>query len=145
MPRTMSDATTIRIQGGIELEVPIGASDAHVRTILRALRAELPGLLGENAEARPELGELLERGHARSFGDRAGIVAFWLETHCGRSDWRSGDIVDALRDAGEEVPKNITDALNQKRDKGLFEVEDRRWKLSGEGRGWVKYSLLGEA
>jgi len=29
--------------------------------------------------------------------------------------------------------------------KGLFEVEDRRWKLTGEGRGWVKWKLLGGA
>ena len=139
----MSDSTTIRLQG-IEVDFPVDASDEQIRTVLRALRAELPGLVDGGPE-RPELSELLERAHTRSFGDRAGIVAFWLETHRGRSDWRSGDIVDALRDAGEDVPKNITDALNQKRDKGLFEVEDRRWRLTGEGRGWVKYSLLGDS
>ena len=55
------------------------------------------------------------------------------------------DIVDALTEAGEELPKNITDTLNQKRDKDLFEVNDRRWKLTDEGRGWVKYALLSKA
>ena len=86
--------------------------------------------------------ELLARSSAKTHGDKAGVVAYWLETHCGRTEWRSGDIVDALGDAGEELPKNITDTLNQKRDKNLFEVNDRRWKLTDEGRGWVKYALL---
>ena len=36
----------------------------------------------------------------------------------------------------------ITDTLNQKRDKNLLDVRDRRWKLTAEGRGWVKYALL---
>jgi len=60
----------------------------------------------------------------------------------GRARWRSGEIVDVLREAGEPVPTNITDALNQKARKDLFAVKDRMWSLTGEGKGWVKYSLL---
>jgi len=92
----------------------------------------------------PRAEELLEISSARTFGDKAGVVAFWLQTHGGRSRWRSGEIVDVLREAGEAVPSNITDALNHKRQKGLFETKDRMWWLTDQGVGWVRYALLNE-
>ena len=138
-----------------EIEIKIGAVALTCRGdvdteqldgVLRSLRRQLPELMaqGEPADA-PSPGELLERSSAKTHGDKAGVLAWWLETHSGRSEWRSSDIVDALVEAGEEAPKNITDVLNQKRDKGLFDVRDRRWKLTDEGRGWVKYGLLDKA
>lgn len=114
--------------------------------VLRSLRRQLPELMvAQDVAEVPSPRELLARSSAKTHGDKAGVIAWWLETHCGRSEWRSGDIVDALTEAGEELPKNITDTLNQKRDKQLFEVNDRRWKLTAEGRGWVKYGLLDKA
>ncbi|MCK5942030.1 MAG: hypothetical protein KAI24_08690 [Planctomycetes bacterium] len=138
-----------------EIEIKIGAVALTCRgelaaeqldSVLRSLRRELPELMAqEQRQDGPSVGELLQRSSAKTHADKAGVVAFWLESHCGRSEWRSSDITDALAEAGEELPKNITDALNQKRDKGLFEVHDRRWKLTDEGRGWVKYGLLDKA
>ncbi|HEB53056.1 MAG TPA: hypothetical protein ENI87_07375 [bacterium] len=138
----MSSEIQIKI-GPVELTCRGEVDGEQLDHVLRSLRRQLPELMaaGERA-ATPSAAELLARSSARTHGDKAGVVAWWLENHCGRTEWRSGDIVDALTEAGEELPKNITDALNQKRDKGLFEVHDRRWKLTGEGRGWVKYSLL---
>lgn len=134
-----------------EIEIKIGAvaltcrgdvDQEQLDGVLRSLRRELPELMGEAARSTPSARDLLARSSARTHGDKAGVVAWWLETHCGRTEWRSGDVADALVEAGEEPPKNITDTLNQKRDKNLFEVQDRRWRLSDEGRGWVKYALL---
>ena len=135
-----------------EIEIRIGAltltcrgevDTGQLEDVLRTVRKELPGLMQTEAEApKPTAAELLAGSSAKTYGDKAGIAAFWLEEHGGRHDWRSSDIVDVLQEAGEAAPANITDTLNQKRDKGLFEVHDRRWKLTGEGRGWVKYSLL---
>lgn len=135
-----------------EIEIRIGAvvltcrgevDGEHLDGVLRSLRRQLPELMAEpGAASVPSARELLERSSAKTHGDKAGVIAWWLERHCGRSEWRSSDIVDALTEADEELPKNITDVLNQKRDKNLFEVTDRRWKLTDEGRGWVKYALL---
>ncbi|MCA8978371.1 MAG: hypothetical protein KDC98_26820 [Planctomycetes bacterium] len=138
----MTSEIAIRI-GAVELTCRGEVDQDQLDGILRSLRRQLPDLMaGGEAQAVPTPRELLARSSARTHGDKAGVIAWWLEHHCGRSEWRSGDIVDALGDAGEELPKNITDTLNQKRDKNLFEVHDRRWKLTDEGRGWVKYALL---
>ena len=139
-----------------EIEIKIGeltltcrgaVDPEQLEQVLRTVRRELPELAcgGAATATPPSAADLLAGSAAKTFGDRAGVAAFWLEEHGGRHDWRSSDIVDVLREAGESVPANITDTLNQKRDKGLFEVRDRRWKLTGEGRGWVKYSLLSTA
>jgi hypothetical protein len=139
-----------------EIEIKIGPVELTCRGdvdadqldgVLRSLRRSLPELMAQGATPRaaPGVEELLKRSSAKTHADKAGVVAYWLEAHCGRTEWRSGDISDALSAAGEESPKNITDTLNQKRDKGLFEVHDRRWKLTDEGRGWVKYALLDKA
>ena len=138
-----------------EIEIRIGAVEVKCRgdvdaeqldDVLGCLRRQLPELMSEQQPtAQPTARELLERSSARTHGDKAGVIAYWLETWRGRSEWRSGDIADALTEAGEEVPKNITDTLNQKRDKNLFDVHDRRWRLTDEGRGWVKYALLAKS
>ena len=135
-----------------EIEIKIGSvaltcrgdvDAAQLDGVLQSLRRSLPELVGKDGAASvPGVEDLLRRSSAKTHADKAGVVAYWLEAHCGRTEWRSGDIVDALSTVGEEAPRNITDTLNQKRDKGLFEVHDRRWKLTDEGRGWVKYALL---
>lgn len=138
----MTSEIEIRI-GTVELTCRGDVDTEQLDGVLRSLRRQLPELMakGETREvATPR--DLLARSSAKTHGDKAGVIAYWLETHCGRTEWRSGDIVDALTEAGEELPKNITDTLNQKRDKNLFDVHDRRWKLTDEGRGWVKYALL---
>lgn len=129
--------------GPVELTCRGEVDPEQLDGVLRSLRRSLPELMTtpERTDA-VSAAALLQRSSARTHADKAGVVAYWLEAHGGRTEWRSGDIVDALGEAGEEPPKNITDTLNQKRDKGLFEVRDRRWKLTDEGRGWVKYALL---
>ncbi|MEM7200770.1 MAG: hypothetical protein AAF628_10920 [Planctomycetota bacterium] len=142
-----STSTTIRIRvGAVEIEVDGDIDREQLDGVLGAVRHQLPELMRDGAapEARASAADLLARADARTFGEKAGVVAYWIEHHQGRADWRSADIVDALRDAGESAPANITDTLNQKAKKGLFEVHDRRWRLTGEGRGWVKYQLLNE-
>ena len=137
----MTENATIEIRwGGIELTC--GAT--QLESVLQTLRRELSDLIPNGAPEPPTVtaAALLASSAARTFGEKAGVAAWWLEHHQGRREWRSGDIVDVLREAGEAVPANITDALNQKLRKGLFEVEDRRWKLTGEGRGWVRFHLL---
>ena len=135
-----------------EIEIKIGpvaltcrgdVDAAQLDGVLQSLRRSLPELVGKDGAASvPGVEDLLRRSSAKTHADKAGVVAYWLEAHCGRTEWRSGDIVDALAAVGEDAPRNITDTLNQKRDKGLFVVHDRRWKLTDEGRGWVKYALL---
>ena len=135
-----------------EIEIKIGSvaltcrgdvDAAQLDGVLQSLRRSLPELVGKDGAASvPGVEDLLRRSSAKTHADKAGVVAYWLEAHCGRTEWRSGDIVDALAAVGEDAPRNITDTLNQKRDKGLFVVHDRRWKLTDEGRGWVKYALL---
>ncbi|MCR9245086.1 MAG: hypothetical protein NXI31_08635 [bacterium] len=120
-----------------EIEIRIGPVEVTCRGdvdreqldgVLQSLRSQLPELMApRDAADQPSPRELLARSSAKTHGDKAGVIAFWLETHCGRSEWRSSDIVDALSEAGEELPKNITDTLNQKRDKNLLEVHDRRF------------------
>ena len=143
----MSSTSEIRIKiGKVELSCGQDVEPERLEAVLRSLEAALPSALrnpgSHEFEAGPSLLELLEASSARTHGDRAGVVAYWLERYRKRPDWRTGDILDALEGAGEARPANLTDALNQKAKKGLFEVADRRWKLTGEGRGWVKYSLL---
>lgn len=138
----MQSEIEIRV-GPVQLTCRGEVDQEQLEGVLRSLRRQLPELMAQGA--RPDVPtprELLARSSAKTHGDKAGVIAYWLETHCGRTEWRSSDIVDALTEAGEEVPKNITDTLNQKRDKNLFDVHDRRWKLTDEGRGWVKYALL---
>ena len=136
-----------------EIEIKIGpvaltcrgdVNAAQLDGVLQSLRRSLPELVSPDGVvgSAPGVQELLRRSSAKTHADKAGVVAYWLEAHCGRTEWRSGDIVDALAAVGEDAPRNITDTLNQKRDKGLFVVHDRRWKLTDEGRGWVKYALL---
>ena len=141
----MTSEILIRI-GTVELTCRGDVDQEQLDGVLRKLRRQLPELMAQGAKAEmPSAREWLARSSAKTHGDKAGVVAYWLETQCGRTEWRSSDIVDALTEAGEEAPKNITDTLNQKRDKNLFDVHDRRWKLTDEGRGWVKYALLAKA
>ncbi len=140
----MTREIEIRI-GSVELTCRGEIDTEQLDGVLRSLRRQLPELMREH-EARdtPTAKELLDRSSAKTHGEKAGVIAYWLEHWHGRREWRSSDIVDALAEAGEELPKNITDVLNQKRDKELFDVNDRRWRLTDEGRGWVKYALLGK-
>ena len=141
----MASEIKIRI-GPVELTCDRDVDADQLDGVLRALRRQLPELVQRDDAPRvPTPRELLERSSAKTHGDKAGVVAYWLERHCGRTEWRSSDITDALAEAGEEPPRNITDTLNQKRDKNLFEVHDRRWRLTDEGRGWVKYALLAKS
>jgi hypothetical protein len=137
----MSNKSTIQIRIGT---VEVTCEGDQLEEVLRGLKSQLPELMQPERAAGPSARELLEQSQARTFGEKAGVVAYWLEHHRGRRDWRSGDIVDVLRDCGEPSPANITDALNQKLKKNLFEVHDRRWRLTGEGRGWVRFQLLNE-
>ena len=138
----MTSEIEIKI-GPVELTCRGDVDTEQLDSVLSSLRRQLPELMA-NEERRdvPTPRELLARSSAKTHGDKAGVIAWWLETHRGRTEWRSSDIVDALVEAGEEAPKTITDTLNQKKDKNLFDVHDRRWKLTDEGRGWVKYALL---
>jgi hypothetical protein len=139
----MTESATIEIRvGGVEVTCRGPVDRGQLDDVLAALRQQLPELMRTTGGTAPDVAGLLASSAAKTFGEKAGVVAWWLEEHRGRREWRSGDIVDALREAGEPEPANITDALNQKLKKGLFEVNDRRWKLTGEGRGWVKYALL---
>ena len=140
----MSEKSTIQIKiGAVEVTCQGGIDPDHLEDVLRGLKAQLPDLMQVAATAHTTTAaELLASSQARTFGEKAGVIAWWLEEVRGRRDWRSGDVLDILREIGETMPANITDALNQKLKKGLFEVHDRRWKLTGEGRGWVKYRLL---
>ncbi|MFK7739967.1 MAG: hypothetical protein AB8H80_06550 [Planctomycetota bacterium] len=138
----MTSEIQIRI-GTVELVCRGDVDQEQLDSVLRSLRRELPELMAPSDQPDvTSVRDLLSRSSAKTHGDKAGVVAYWLETACGRTEWRSGDILDALTEADEELPKNITDTLNQKRDKNLFDVHDRRWKLTDEGRGWVKYALL---
>lgn len=142
----MSTTSEIRIRiGDVEVACPEGVDPKHLEGVLRSIGDALPAVIlgrGGNADEPPTLRELLESSSAKTYGDKAGVIAYWLEVHQKRPDWRTGDVLDAFEEAGEAQPANLTDALSQKAKKGLFEVADRRWKLTGEGRGWVKYSLL---
>jgi hypothetical protein len=141
----MSSEIQIRI-GPVELTCRGEVDQEQLDGVLRSLRRQLPELMARGATPTvPTPRDLLARSSAKTHGDKAGVVAYWLETSCGRTEWRSSDIVDALSEAGEDLPRNITDTLNQKRDKNLFDVHDRRWKLTDEGRGWVKYALLAKS
>ncbi|MCA8958206.1 MAG: hypothetical protein KDC87_19170 [Planctomycetes bacterium] len=141
----MSQTATIHIKlGTVELTCTGPIDREQLADVLHTLRREVPECVAAPpADASPSAAELLAASAAKTFGEKAGVIAYWLEQFRGRRDWRSGDIVDVLRDLDEPAPANITDALNQKLKKGLFEVDDRRWKLTGEGRGWVRYGLLG--
>ncbi len=140
----MSSATEFRIKiGEVEVECPSDVDPERLEAILRSIHAALPRALAPTAQSSDtSLADLLAASSAKTYGDKAGVIAYWLEEHEKRSDWRTGDVLDAFERVGESPPANLTDALNQKAKKGLFEVQDRRWKLTGEGRGWVKYSLL---
>ena len=141
----MSEKSTIQIRiGAVELTCQGIVDPDQLEEVLRGLKSQLPELMQPDRRDGVSARDLLEQSEARTFGEKAGVIAYWLENHRGRRDWRSGDIVDALRDSGERPPANITDALNQKLKKNLFEVHDRRWRLTGEGRGWVRYQLLNE-
>lgn len=138
----MSDGIKIRI-GGVEIECS-GDSPEVRRTLSEALdvlKEKLPERFGSDGGASPQpptVSDLLQRARARSFGDKAIVVAWWLQEHGGRPRWRTGDIVEELEKAGEPLPSNMTDALNYKAKKGLFEVRDRLWELTDKGRGWFE-------
>lgn len=143
----MSTTSEIRIRvGEVEVSCPDDVDPARLEAVFRSIAVAFPkAVLPDAAEAEvevPTIRDFLRGSSAKTHGEKAGVVAYWLEEHQKRSEWRTGDILDALEEAGEPQPANLTDALNQKAKKGLFEVNDRRWKLTGEGRGWVKYSLL---
>lgn len=95
------------------------------------------------AKAEP-IAELLARARTETFGEQAGVVAYWLQEYGGRAKWRSGEIVSELQKLGHKVPTNITDALNHKLRRGYFATKDRMWELTPAGRSWVLYDLLGE-
>ena len=142
----MSENAVVEIKiGSVEVRFSGPVPRERIDDVLQSVRAQLPELLREDTPAGRAigLGPLLDGSDARTFGEKAGVVAYWLEETKGRANWRSADIVDALREIGEDVPKNITDALNQKLKKNLFEVHDRRWCLSEDGRAWVRWRLLG--
>ena len=140
--------STLEIRIG-EVEVRLSGEEAglpeQLDAVLSTLRRHLPErLLGEpdpTAVEPPSAAELLARSNAQTFGDKAGVIAYWLQRHGGRARWRSGEIVEVLKEAGEATPTNITDALNYKVRKGLFEVKDRMWELTERGVGWVEYGL----
>ena len=138
----MSDAIKIRI-GDIEIECS-GDSPEVRRTLSEALdvlKEKLPDRFGSetaSSQRPPTVTELLLRARARSFGDKAIVVAWWLQEHGGRPRWRTGDIVEGLEKAGEPLPSNMTDALNYKAKQGLFEVRDRLWELTEKGKGWFE-------
>ena len=111
-----------------------------IETIRDRLPELLPGVV-EPEEELPTAVELLARSSARTFGEKAGVIAYWLQKYGGRSRWRSGEIVEVLRDMDEAAPTNITDALNQKLKKELFSVKDRMWQLTERGIGWVEFGL----
>lgn len=138
----MTDGIKIRI-GGVEIECSGDSSEVR-RTLSEALdvlKEKLPerfGSEGGSSTQAPTVSDLLQRARARSFGDKAIVVAWWLQEHGGRPRWRTGDIVEELEKAGEPLPSNMTDALNYKAKKGLFEVRDRLWELTDKGRGWFE-------
>lgn len=138
----MADGIKIRI-GDVEIECS-GDSPEVRRTLSEALdvlKEKLPerfGLAAANQVGPPSIEELLKRSRARSFGDKAIVVAWWLQEHGGRPRWRTGDIVESLERAGEQLPSNMTDALNYKAKQGLFEVRDRFWELTEKGKGWFE-------
>ncbi len=143
----MSSATIQIKIGAVELTCNGEVDCEQLEKVLGSLKNSLPELVAaaSGTEKRTVTAEeLLSASSAKTHGEKAGVVAYWLETHNGRKDWRTGDIVDVLRNAGESVPANMTDTLNRKQEQDLFEVTDRRWKLTGEGRGWVKYRLLNQ-
>lgn len=148
MSTTRASDPSIRITvGGVELECPPDVDPEHLTAVLRSVREALPAELlhaaaSEPGAREPSLADFVAHSHAKTFGDKACVIAFWLESYGGRADWRTGDILAAFDEAGETRPVNLTDALNQKARKGVCVVEDRRWKLTEEGRGWVRLSLL---
>lgn len=139
-----TNESTIRITAGdIQIE-STGTAESHgdrMREALRALRETLPELTAGEPERTATVRQLLDRSVARSYGEKAGVVAYWLQTHGGRKEWRSREIVEQLVEAGEPEPSNITEALNAEKKKGLFESKDRLWRLTERGLGWVEYGL----
>ena len=143
---TMTNSTIQLKIGQVELTCDAAVDPEQLGALLGALKQHVPACL-ETAEPEPEppsLRELLQRSDAQTHGEKAGVVAYWLQEIRGRKTWRTGDIADALRDAGESEPANLTDTLNQKARKDLFRVQDRRWSLTEQGVGWVRYGLLHE-
>ena len=141
----MTATPTIKIKvGGVELSCSGPVDRDQLADVLATIQEAVPEWVAQPATSAqgPTAAQLLAESAAKTFGDKAGVIAWWLEHYQGRGEWRTGDILQVLRDIGEPEPANLTDALNQKVKKGLFEVQDRRWKLTGEGRGWVKYALL---
>lgn len=135
------DGIKVRI-GDVEIECT-GRGDELRENLARAisvLKETLPERLGAGASknSTPTVKDLLARSRARSFGDKAIVIAWWLEEHGGRRRWRTGDVVEQLEKAGEPLPSNMTDALSYKEKQGLFEVENRLWKLTEKGRGWFE-------
>ena len=86
----MTSEIEIRI-GPVELTCRGGVDQEQLDGVLRSLRRQLPELMaqGEQPEV-PTARELLSRSSARTHGDKAGVVAYWLETFGGRREWRSG-------------------------------------------------------
>ncbi len=138
---------TIRFhKNQVEVSVPTGFDRGQLEALLGAVRAQWGDLLQEFEPEKPvpTAKSLLERSSARTYGEKAGVVALWLQEYKGWSRWRSGDIVEILEQAGESAPANITDTLNQKARKKLFAVDNRRWRLTERGEAWVRFQLLGE-
>ena len=114
-------------------------------TMLRSLQEIVPEQIRGGATVKAErLSEMLVRSRAGTFGEKAGVIAWWLQEQGGRARWRSGEIVKELEKLGERIPTNITDALNHKLRRGYFATDDRMWELTPAGRSWVLFDLLGE-
>ena len=95
----MTSEILIRI-GTVELTCRGDVDQEQLDGVLRTLRRQLPELMAQVAKAEmPSAREWLARSSAKTHGDKAGVVAYWLETQCGRTEWRSSDIVDALTEA----------------------------------------------
>jgi hypothetical protein len=116
----------------------------QTQEVFRHLKTLVPGTAGDPVRAPVSVQDLLQRAQLKTFGDRAGVVAYWLQENGGRARWRSGEIVQELERIGEKIPTNITDALKHKERRGYFETKDRMWHLTPAGRSWVLYDLLGE-
>ncbi len=114
--------------------------------VLRSLQEIAPEQMrgADEAVRAASVGDLLARSHAETFGDKAGVIAYWLQEQGGRARWRSGEIVKELEKLGERIPTNITDALQHKVRRGYFVTNDRMWELTPAGRSWVLFDLLGE-
>ena len=89
----MSELSTIKIKiGAVELTCRGPVDREQLEEVLSSIKTQLPELVSPQSGAPqgPTAAELLGRSGARTFGEKAGVVAYWLEEHGGRNEWRSG-------------------------------------------------------